>query len=61
MNEMDAFKEFLKNEQMGKIERFRYLNESAKKGQILFTGSSLMEQFPIHELLMDLRHEPGHL
>ena len=24
----------------------------ARKGQILFTGSSLMEQFPINELLM---------
>lgn len=50
---MDSFEEFARNEQMGKIERFRYLNESVKKGEILFTGSSLMEQFPINELLMD--------
>ncbi|HBA98274.1 MAG TPA: lysophospholipase [Lachnospiraceae bacterium] len=50
---MDNFEEFIKNEQMGKIEKFRYLNESAKKGETLFTGSSLMEHFPINELLMD--------
>lgn len=50
---MDNFEEFMKNEQMGKIEKFRYLNESAKKGETLFTGSSLMEHFPINELLMD--------
>ncbi|MDE7313007.1 MAG: lysophospholipase [Eubacterium sp.] len=50
---MDSFEQFMKNEQEGKITRFRYLNEAAKKGEILFTGSSLMEQFPIHELLLD--------
>ena len=26
---------------------FHNLNEYAKKGQIVFTGSSLMEQFPL--------------
>lgn len=36
-----------------KLERFRRLNPLAKKGQILFCGSSLMEQFPIHELLWE--------
>ncbi|MCD7954167.1 MAG: GDSL-type esterase/lipase family protein [Lachnospiraceae bacterium] len=41
------------NEQNTKAERFRVLNPMAKKGQILFTGSSLMEQFPIQELLMN--------
>lgn len=50
---MDNFEEFMKNEQIEKIEKFRYLNESAKKGETLFTGSSLMEHFPINELLMD--------
>lgn len=39
-------------DQMDKIERYRILNQDVKKGQILFVGSSLMEQFPIHELLM---------
>ena len=41
-----------KNQQKDRINRFRYLNELAIKGEILFTGSSLMEQFPIDELLM---------
>ena len=44
---------FMKKEQKDKLDRYRILNETARKGQILFTGSSLMEQFPIHELLMD--------
>ncbi|MCC8101026.1 MAG: GDSL-type esterase/lipase family protein [Clostridiales bacterium] len=44
----------MKNEQNQKVDRYRILNILAKKGQILFTGSSLMEQFPIQELLMDL-------
>ena len=39
-------------DQQEKLERFRILNENAKKGEILFTGSSLMEQFPVNELLM---------
>lgn len=33
---MDNFEEFMKNEQIEKIEKFRYLNESAKKGETLF-------------------------
>ena len=40
----------------GKIDRvmrFRYLNEFVKPGQILFAGSSLMEQFPIQEFIAD--------
>lgn len=44
--------EYLKREQQQKIERYRILNQDIQKGQILFTGSSLMEQFPINELLM---------
>lgn len=31
---------------------YAYLNRLAKKGETLFVGSSLMEQFPINELLM---------
>ena len=34
------------------VEKYRQLNESARKGQILFVGSSLMEHFPINEILM---------
>lgn len=33
------------------IEQYRILNQYAEKGEILFTGSSLMEQFPLNELL----------
>lgn len=43
---------FMKNQQNERLEKLMVLNQSAKKGQILFTGSSLMEQFPINELLM---------
>lgn len=34
------------------VEKYRQLNKSAKRGQILFVGSSLMEHFPINEILM---------
>lgn len=44
---------FMESEKQGKIQRFRYLNPFARKGQIVFAGSSLMEQFPIYEFLMD--------
>lgn len=44
--------EMMIRDQKDKLERFRILNQSARKGEILFTGSSLMEQFPINELLM---------
>lgn len=43
---------YLKMEQNEKLDKFRILNKYVKKGQILFTGSSLMEQFPINEFLM---------
>lgn len=49
---MDFFKGFMRREQEDKLERFRVLNRNVRKGKILFTGSSLMEQFPINELLM---------
>jgi len=44
------FNQFLMTEQQTKIKRFQQLNKLARKGQILFTGSSLMEQFPVGEL-----------
>lgn len=47
-----------RKEQKEKIRSYRELNQRAVKGQILFTGSSLMEQFPIHEIAMsDGHHE----
>ena len=40
-------------EKREKLERFKRLNPYVKPGQILFVGSSLMEQFPIYEFLQD--------
>lgn len=40
----------MQRDQQQKIRNYQYLNRSVKKGQILFTGSSLMEQFPVCEL-----------
>lgn len=57
MTEQFDIHEFLANqmasEKKEKIERFRRLNPYVKKGQIVFAGSSLMEQFPIYEFLLD--------
>lgn len=57
MNETEIMQKFFeeksKREKAEKIQRFRYLNPYAKKGQIVFAGSSLMEQFPIYEFLQD--------
>ncbi len=50
---MDPIMEFFKKEKQDKVERYRHLNKYVKKGQILFTGSSLMEQFPINEILQN--------
>lgn len=36
-----------------KLKRYKILNQYVKTGQVLFTGSSLMEQFPIYEFLQD--------
>lgn len=49
---INIMNEYLKMEQRQKIDKYRILNEHVVKGQILFAGSSLMEQFPINELLM---------
>ena len=39
-----------REEQQTKVRNYRCLNRMAKKGAILFTGSSLMEQFPASEM-----------
>ena len=49
----EFFEQNMRREQEEKLDRFRILNQEARKGEILFTGSSLMEQFPIHELMMN--------
>ena len=55
---MKNFQEFLEEhgriDRTNKIERYRQLNQYVKKGQILFAGSSLAEQFPIHEFVSEL-------
>ncbi len=48
----DIIQGFFKQEKEQKVIRYRHLNKYIKKGQILFTGSSLMEQFPINEIAM---------
>lgn len=50
MIEKDFYFEKLSLEQQERLKRIRVLNQNVKKGEILFTGSSLMEQFPINEL-----------
>ena len=45
--------ERFKAEKQEKVERYRHLNKFVRPHQILFVGSSLMEQFPIYELLLD--------
>ena len=47
-------RQHLQREKEGKIQRIRRLNPYVRKGQIVFAGSSLMEQFPIYEFLQDL-------
>ena len=49
---MKFFQEHAKQEQKEKLERYRILNQYAEPDGILFTGSSLMEQFPVHELML---------
>lgn len=47
--QMDAY---MKRDKKNKAKNYHYLNQKAVKGQILFTGSSLMEQFPVNEIAM---------
>lgn len=42
----------MRQEQKNKVKSYQHLNRHVKKNQILFTGSSLMEQFPINEIMM---------
>ena len=49
------FRERQRQEKEDKLARFRHLNSYVRKGQIVFAGSSLMEQFPIYEFLLDFQ------
>ncbi|SEQ07722.1 GDSL-type esterase/lipase family protein [Butyrivibrio sp. TB] len=53
MKAEEVISDFFQNEKRNKVVRYRHLNRLVKKGQILFTGSSLMEQFPINEILQN--------
>ncbi len=46
-----AFIRHFQQEQAEKVERYRRLNKFVEPGQILFAGSSLMEMFPVNELI----------
>ena len=50
---MQILKGMSDQDKKGKLKSYQVLNQFVKKGQILFTGSSLMEQFPIYEFLQD--------
>jgi lysophospholipase L1-like esterase len=45
---------FMDSQKKNRLISYKQLNQVAKKGQILFVGSSLMEQFPINELQQTL-------
>lgn len=49
------FRERQRQEKEDKLARFRHLNPFVRKGQVVFAGSSLMEQFPIYEFLLDFQ------
>ena len=49
---MKVMRNLTVRDQADKLARYRVLNQDVRKGEILFVGSSLMEQFPINELLM---------
>lgn len=53
INPVDIIAGFMEQEKKDKLERYKILNNYVKKGQILFVGSSLMEQFPIYEFIQD--------
>lgn len=54
-NEELFIRKHLQREKASKILRIRHLNTYVRKGQIVFAGSSLMEQFPIYEFLQDFQ------
>ena len=48
----ERFSSMLESEKAKKVINYRTLNAIAEKGAVLFTGSSLMEQFPVCEMAM---------
>jgi lysophospholipase L1-like esterase len=50
---MELLLNFFEHEKQEKVKRLRLLNQYVQKGQIVFAGSSLMEQFPVEEFGQD--------
>ena len=50
---MSEVSDFFRIQQAERVDKLRILNQYARENQILFTGSSLMEQFPVEELLRE--------
>lgn len=50
-NIQQFMEEFNRRQTLQKVENYRRLNRFAKPGQVVFAGSSLMEQFPLYELV----------
>lgn len=48
----ERIRNLFKEEKLKTLKRYKILNEQAQKGKVLFASSSLMEQFPINEMLM---------
>ena len=49
----EAMEERFRQEKQQKVMNYRHRNRYVRPHQILFVGSSLMEQFPVYELLLD--------
>ena len=47
-----SIQDLMEMEQQSKLRRYRELNEHVIKGKTLLAGSSLMENFPVNEMLM---------
>ncbi|WP_243124416.1 GDSL-type esterase/lipase family protein [Clostridium sp. AWRP] len=48
---------YIQRQKRNKLKSYKILNQSVKKGQILFVGSSLMEFFPINEMQQTLEKD----
>ena len=53
----NAIYKSMQEQKNNKLKTYKMLNHYAKKGQILFVGSSLMEWFPINEMQLTLEKE----
>lgn len=51
---MEEMQKMMQLDWQRKVRSFADLNKFAKKGEIVFTGSSLCEQFPVNEMLTSL-------